>query len=122
MFNLSKVDTFPELTRSGRVSNELNQIIDALIASAENNDKFALTGITAGKAYNSMQQRIRAQAKKMNFKVVIRFDSQEEKLYFKASKGEVNASTNNDAIESGKDLKSSDIKSIKTNSAKASAK
>lgn len=122
MFNLAKVDTFPELTRSGRVSNELNQIIEALVASAENDDKFALTGITAGKAYNSMQQRIRAQARKMNFKVVIRFDAQEEKLYFKASKGEVNTLTNDEAIESGKELKTSDIKSIKTNSVKASTK
>jgi hypothetical protein len=102
MFNLSKVDTFPELTRSGRVSNELNQIIDALIASAENNDKFALTGITAGKAYNSMQQRIRAQAKKMNFK---------------ASKNEM---TDSNIIESG--VKSSEIKSIKTNATKVSVK
>ena len=122
MFNLAKVDTFPELTRSGRVSNELNQIIEALVASAENDDKFALTGITAGKAYNSMQQRIRAQARKMNFKVVIRFDAQEEKLYFKASKSEVNTLINDDAIESGKELKTSDIKSIKTNSVKASTK
>jgi len=118
MFNLSKVDTFPELTRSGRVSNELNQIIDALIASAENNDKFALTGITAGKAYNSMQQRIRAQAKKMNFKVVIRFDATEEKLYFKASKTE----TTNVEINAEKEVKASDIKSIKSNATKVSSK
>ena len=120
MFNLSKVDTFPELTRSGRVSNELNQIIDALIASAENNDKFALTGITAGKAYNSMQQRIRAQAKKMNFKVVIRFDAQEEKLYFKASK-ETIASVNVEETVPN-EVKSSDIKSIKSNATKVSSK
>ena len=117
MFNLAKVDTFPELTRSGRVSNELNQIIEALIASAENDDKFALTGITAGKAYNSMQQRIRAQARKMDFKVVIRFDAQEEKLYFKASRNEM---SNSNVIESG--VKSSEIKSIKTNAGKVSTK
>ena len=117
MFNLSKVDTFPELTRSGRVSHELNQIIEALVASAENDDKFALTGITAGKAYNSMQQRIRAQARKMDFKVVIRFDAQEEKLYFKASRNEM---TNANVVELG--VKSSEIKSIKTNAGKVSTK
>ena len=117
MFNLAKVDTFPELTRSGRVSNELNQIIEALVASAENDDKFALTGITAGKAYNSMQQRIRAQARKMDFKVVIRFDAQEEKLYFKASRNEM---SNSNVVESG--VKSSEIKSIKTNAGKVSTK
>lgn len=120
MINLSKVDTFPELTRSGRVSNELNQIIEALIASAENNDKFALTGITAGKAYNSMQQRIRAQAKKLNFKVIIRFDAEEQKLYFKASKTEVeNVITE---VSNEMNVKSSDIKSIKTSGTKTTVK
>jgi hypothetical protein len=64
-----------------------------------------------------MQQRIRAQAKKMNFKVVIRFDAQEEKLYFKASKNEM---TDSNIIESG--VKSSEIKSIKTNATKVSVK
>ena len=106
MINLSKVENFPELTRSGRVSDELQQIIDALIASSTNGDRFALTGIQPGKAYNSMQQRIRAQAKKLNLKVVIRFDASEQKLYFKAT-GNDNAKT---------EIKASDIKSIKTNS------
>jgi hypothetical protein len=64
-----------------------------------------------------MQQRISAQAKKMNFKVVIRFDAQEEKLYFKASKNEM---TDSNIIESG--VKSSEIKSIKTNATKVSVK
>jgi hypothetical protein len=86
MVNLSKVDNFPELTRSGRVSEELQAIIDALIESANTGDRFALTGVKAGKAYNSMQQRIRAQAKNLNLKVVIRFDAENEKLYFKANR------------------------------------
>lgn len=86
MVNLTKVDNFPELTRSGRVSKELQAIIDALIESANTGDRFALTGIKAGKAYNSMQQRIRAQAKNLNLKVVIRFDAENEKLYFKSSR------------------------------------
>jgi len=111
MINLSKVDSFPELTRSGRVSEELQQIINALVSSSENGDRFALTGIEAGKAYNSMQQRIRAQAKKLNLKVVIRFDASEQKLYFKATS---NGSTTNT-------VKASDVKSIKTTS-KVSAK
>jgi formate-dependent phosphoribosylglycinamide formyltransferase (GAR transformylase) len=104
MINLSKVDSFPELTRSGRVSEELQQIINALVSSSENGDRFALTGIEAGKAYNSMQQRIRAQAKKLNLKVVIRFDASEQKLYFKATK-------DNNSVSN---IKASDVKAIKT--------
>lgn len=86
MINLNKVDTFPELTRSGRVSGELQALIDALVDSANNGSRFCLDGVEAGKAYNSMQQRIRAQAKKLNFKVIIRFDAEASKLYFKASR------------------------------------
>lgn len=86
MINLNKVDNFPELTRSGRVSVELQAIIDALIDSANTGSRFCLDGVEQGKAYNSMQQRIRAQAKKLNFKVIIRFDADAEKLYFKASR------------------------------------
>lgn len=112
MINISKVDTFPELTRTGRVSNELQQIIDALVASSSNGDRFALSGIQPGKAYNSMQQRIRAQAKKLNLKVVIRFDADEQKLYFKA--------TNNGNVKT--EVKTSDVKSIKTQNAKVSTK
>lgn len=86
MINLTKVDHFPELTRNGRVSEELQAIIDALIESSNTGDRFALTGVKAGKAYNSMQQRIRAQAKNLDLKVVIRYDSNQEKLYFKANR------------------------------------
>lgn len=112
MINLSKVDHFPEVTRSGRVSNELQQIIDALNTSASNGDRFALTGIQPGKAYNSMQQRIRAQAKKLNFKVVIRYDANDQKLYFKATSNG-NAKT---------EVKTSDVKSIKTQNSKVTTK
>lgn len=112
MISISKVDTFPELTRTGRVSNELQQIIDALIASSNNGDRFALSGVQPGKAYNSMQQRIRAQAKKLNLKVVIRFDAEEQKLYFKA--------TNNSNTKT--DIKASDVKSIKTQNSKVTTK
>lgn len=118
MINLTKVDTFPELTRSGRVSNELQAIINALIDSANNGERFALSGVEAGKAYNSMQQRIRAQAKKLNFKVVIRFDAESQKLYFKATKMNDVVVNNNVA----NNVKTSDIKSIKTSTAKSAAK
>ena len=80
MFSLDKVDTFPELTRSGRVSEELNSIIDALLESANTGARFAISGVIPGKPYNSMQQRIRAQAKKHNLKVIIRFDADDMKL------------------------------------------
>jgi hypothetical protein len=111
MFNLTKVDTFPELTRSGRVSAELQQIINALTDSANNGERFALTGIEPGKAYNSMQQRIRAQAKKLNLKVIIRFEASEQKLYFKASR--------NGAEKVETAVKTSDVKAIKTQNAKS---
>ena len=85
MFNIQKVDHFPEITREGRVSEELQAIVDCLTASATNGERFCIEGIEAGNAYNSMQQRIRAQAKKLGYKVIIRFDKNENKLYFKAT-------------------------------------
>jgi formate-dependent phosphoribosylglycinamide formyltransferase (GAR transformylase) len=84
MFNIEKVDSFPEISRSGRTSEELQMIVSSLKSSAENGERYCISGITKGNAYNSMQQRIRAQSKKMNLKVVIRFDAEAEKLYFKA--------------------------------------
>jgi hypothetical protein len=90
-FNIEKVDSFPEISRSGRVSDELNLIIEALNQSVKANDKFCIKGIEKGKAYNSMQQRIRAQAKKLGYSIVIRYDATEKGLYFKAS---ANHSTN----------------------------
>ena len=104
MFSISKVDHFPEITRQGRVSEELQQIVEALHNSADKGERFCIDNIESGNAYNSMQQRIRAQAKKLNLKVVIRFDASEQKLYFKATK---DGSTTNT-------VKSSDLKSIKT--------
>lgn len=85
-FTLNKVDYFPEITRQGRVSEELQQIKDALDESADNGERFCLSGIEPGNAYNSMQQRIRAQAKRMGLKVTIRFDSDAGDLYFKATR------------------------------------
>lgn len=115
MIELTKVDTFPELTRSGRVSNELQQIINALVESANKGERFALSNIEAGKAYNSMQQRIRAQAKKLNYKVIIRFDAENNKLYFKAT-------AMNTAKVAVEEVKTSDIKAIKTQNTKTATK
>jgi hypothetical protein len=85
--NIEKVDNFPEISRSGRVSEELQMIIQALDMSVKTGDKFCIKGIEKGKAYNSMQQRIRAQAKKLGYNIVIRFDANDNTLFFKASAG-----------------------------------
>jgi len=85
MFSISKVDHFPEITRQGRVSEELQAIISALQDSANKGERFCINGIDSGNAYNSMQQRIRAQAKKLDLKVTIRYEKDEANLYFKAS-------------------------------------
>jgi hypothetical protein len=86
MISIQKVEKFPEISRSGRISEELQLIIDAIKQSADSNEKFCIKGVEKGKAYNSMQQRIRAQAKKLGYNIVIRFDADESSLYFKASK------------------------------------
>lgn len=82
---MNKVDTLPEIARAGRKSEELNMIIAALNESAKDGNSVRIDGIKAGNAYNSMQQRIRAQAKKLGYKIVIRFDSTTDALFFKAT-------------------------------------
>ena len=84
-FMVNKVDKLPEISRAGRKSEELNMIIDALKQSVKGNAVFNIVGIKPGNAYNSMQQRIRAQAKKLGYKIVIRFDSVNETLFFQAT-------------------------------------
>jgi hypothetical protein len=86
MFNITKVDHFPEITRQGRASEELQAIIQALHDSASKGERYCIEGIEPGNAYNSMQQRIRAQAKKLGYKVIIRFDRDSGALYFKANR------------------------------------
>lgn len=86
MFSLSKVDHFPEITRQGRASEELQAIVQALKDSAEKGERYCIEGVEPGNAYNSMQQRIRAQAKKLNYKVIIRYDRDNGALYFKATR------------------------------------
>jgi hypothetical protein len=109
MFKVNKVDSLPEISRAGRKSEELSAIIDALKMSANTNAVFNITGIKAGNAYNSMQQRVRAQAKKLGYKIVIRFDSVNETLYFQASqigsdKGTTVTETKNKTSVSSKDV------------------
>jgi len=82
--NIKPVDSFPTIARS-RASAELQQIIDSLVMSANTGQIFSIENIEAGNAYNSMQQRIRTQAKKHNLKVMISFDKSNNTLYYKAS-------------------------------------
>ena len=74
---------FPVISRTGRTSAELQAIIDTLILSNENGKPYSIEGIQPGKKYNSMQQRIRAQAKKLNFNVQIHFDKTKQTLFFR---------------------------------------
>jgi hypothetical protein len=112
-FNIKKVDTFPEITRTGRTSAELQMIIDALHSSSNNGESFSILNIEEGKKFNTMQQRIRAQAKKLNYKVMIHFSRQESALYFKV--------ITNDTKKSETSVAAKEVKSVKTN-AKTTAK
>lgn len=110
--NIQKVDNFPEISRSGRVSDELQMIIDALNESVKTGDKFCINGVEKGKPYNSMQQRIRAQAKKLGYNIVIRFDADASQLFFKAT-----VASNDTA-----NVEAKDIASVKTKSKTPSVK
>ena len=108
-FSINKADKLPEISRAGRRSEELNMIIETLKMSANGNTVFNITGIKAGNAYNSMQQRIRAQAKKLNLGIVIRFDSKNETLYFQASNTVKVKNTDKDIS-----VKASDVPGVKS--------
>jgi len=120
MFSISKVDHFPEITRQGRVSEELQEIISALRDSATKGERFCIDGIESGNAYNSMQQRIRAQAKKHGFKVIIRFDKDENKLYFKATNAGSLDSTLNTEEEVGLDASEAGAKTTSKRNSRSS--
>ena len=103
---------FPVISRTGRTSAELQMIIDTLVLSSKTGSPFSITSIEAGKKYNSMQQRIRAQAKKLGFKIVIRFDSTSKSLFFKATRVEMNSAK---SVDTGKlAVKTSEIAGVKT--------
>lgn len=114
MFQVNKVDSLPEISRAGRKSEELNAIIDALKMSATTNSVFNIVGIKAGNAYNSMQQRVRAQAKKLGYKIVIRFDSVNETLYFQASQVASGKGTASPVSENKTTVSSKEVAGIKT--------
>ena len=105
-FNIKAVDSFPEITRTGRTSEELKMIINSLMESGKSNQVFSIEGIEAGKKFNSLQQRIRSQAKKLNLRVTIHFDSNTSTLFFK-----VPAETK---IVAEKSVSTKEVKSIKT--------
>ena len=80
---IKQADKFPVISRTGRTSAELQMIIDTLVMSGKTGSPFSITNIEAGKKYNSMQQRIRAQAKKLGLNVEIHFDKTNSTLYFR---------------------------------------
>lgn len=84
MINIKESENFPSIVRTGRISNELQQIIDCLITSANENKSYMIEGVTSGNSYNSMQQRIRTQGKKLNLRVKISHDRNTNELHFKA--------------------------------------
>jgi len=107
---INQASNFPVISRSGRTSAELQQIIDTLVLSSETGNAFSITGIVAGKKYNSMQQRIRAQAKKLNLQVQIHFDKVNETLYFRVP-GKNDAEV---TITKNTSVKAKDVKNVKT--------
>lgn len=102
---ITSVDAFPQITRTGRTSAELQQIVDSLIESSKTGKTFMIENVEAGKKFNSLQQRIRTQAKKLELNVMIRFIKNEGKLYYQC-----------DVINQPKaEVKAKDVKSVKTN-------
>ena len=84
MVTISKIEDFPILTRSGRQTEEVVMVRDALKASVANNyEAFELAGVPQ-ENYNSWQQRIRTQAKKLGINVEGRFSPEKETLAFRA--------------------------------------
>lgn len=107
---INEASHFPVISRTGRTSEELQQIIDCLNLSSTTGTAFSIMSVPAGKKYNSIQQRIRAQAKKLNYAVEIHFDKNKETLYFRVK-------ASNPGIETpiiSKKVVSKDIKGVKS--------
>ena len=84
MVTIKKIEDFPILTRSGRSTEEVVMVREALQASISNNyEAFELEGIPQDN-YNSWQQRIRTQARKLGINVEVRFSAENETLAFRA--------------------------------------
>lgn len=104
-FDIKPVDSFPQITRSGRTTAELQKIIDSLINSKNTGQTYVIENVEEGKKFNSLQQRIRTQAKKLDIRVMIHFDKNSGKLYYTCP----NIAENN-AVVTAKD-----VKNVKTN-------
>jgi len=109
--SIQNVDSFPQITRSGRTSAELQSIIDSLIDSSKTGAVKMIANVEPGKKFNSLQQRIRAQAKKLDMKVTIHFDRNENKLFYRCPTVAENNSENAKSSVTAKD-----VKSVKTSS------
>jgi hypothetical protein len=105
---INKAGNFPVIARTGRTNAELQQIIDTLVLSSEDGQAYSITGIQAGKKFNSMQQRIRSQAKKLNLVVQISFDRVNETLYFRVP------GKNDAEVTVSRTVKAKDVKNVKT--------
>lgn len=106
---IKEASSFPVISRSGRTSAELQMIIDTLNLSKQSGKPYSIEGVQAGKKYNSMQQRIRAQARKINVSVEIHYNKETETLYFRVPV----SSEIETALVPDKVVKSKDIKSVK---------
>lgn len=106
--NIKTVDSFPQITRSGRTSAELQEIIDSLIESSKTGKTYMIENVEEGKKFNSLQQRIRAQAKKLELNVKIHFDKNTGSLYYMSPIKE----TVDSAVK--KEITAKDVKSVKT--------
>ncbi len=106
--NIKTVDSFPQITRSGRTSAELQEIINSLIESSKTGKTYMIENVEEGKKFNSLQQRIRAQAKKLELSVKIHFDKNTSSLYYMSPMIEAVTETVNTSV------KAKDVKSVKS--------
>lgn len=103
--NIKTVDNFPQISRSGRTTAELQEIIDTLLNSQATGQTYVIENVEPGKKFNSLQQRIRTQAKKLDIRVMIHFDRVSGKLYYTCPQ----------MAESNAVVMAKDVKSVKTN-------
>lgn len=106
--NIKTVDSFPQITRSGRTSAELQEIINSLIESSKTGKTYMIENVEEGKKFNSLQQRIRAQAKKLELSVKIHFDKNTSSLYYMSPVIETVEEVVNNTV------KAKDVKSVKS--------
>lgn len=110
---IKQSDKFPVISRTGRTSAELQMIIDTLVISGKTGLPFLITDIEVGKKYNSMQQRIRAQANKLGLNVEIHFDKVSSTLYFRVPNVNGSEFENTQTLIT-KTVKAKDIGNVRT--------